>query len=228
MARRIAVLGGGMLGVCTALELVRRGERVSIIDGCPELMQGASRWNEGKIHLGYLYAADTALGTAERLIPGALAFAPLVERHVGRALDDFCTIDDTFILHRRSVVDLESFSAYAGRVAEMAAQVEAGPVGDGWGRRLDGQVGGAGPASGQNRHQRAESQTLHDPNAPMPVLESTSARLAQDDITKRKPFLQVIRNWRAQISCRRRRNAPQRWVCGAFSRRGRTTVSPTA
>jgi len=125
MARRIAVLGGGMLGVCTALELVRRGERVSIIDGCPELMQGASRWNEGKIHLGYLYAADTALGTAERLIPGALAFAPLVERHVGRALDDFCTIDDTFILHRRSVVDLESFSAYAGRVAEMASEMSA-------------------------------------------------------------------------------------------------------
>jgi len=123
--RRIAVLGGGMLGVCTALELVRRGESVSLIEGSSELMQGASRWNEGKIHLGYLYAADTELGTAERLIPGALAFSRLVERHIGRALDDFCTIDDNFMLHRRSVVDLESFTAYAGRVAQLASGMAA-------------------------------------------------------------------------------------------------------
>jgi glycine/D-amino acid oxidase-like deaminating enzyme len=123
--RRIAVLGGGMLGVCTALELVRRGESVSLIEGSSELMQGASRWNEGKIHLGYLYAADTELGTAERLIPGALAFSRLVERHIGRALDAFCTIDDNFMLHRRSVVDLESFTAYAGRVAQLASGMAA-------------------------------------------------------------------------------------------------------
>jgi len=123
MARRIAILGGGMLGVCTALELVRRGESVSLIEGSADLMQGASRWNEGKIHLGYLYAADTELCTAERLIPGALAFADLVKRHIGRELDEFCTIDDTFMLHCQSVVDLESFVKYAERVAGMAKEI---------------------------------------------------------------------------------------------------------
>lgn len=112
-----------MLGACTALELARRGASVVLIEGNSDLMQGASRWNEGKIHLGYLYAADPGLGTAERLIPGALAFASLVERHIGRALDEFCTIDDTYLLHRRSVVNAESFTTYIDRVARLASEM---------------------------------------------------------------------------------------------------------
>ncbi|HEX8944702.1 MAG TPA: FAD-dependent oxidoreductase, partial [Gemmatimonadaceae bacterium] len=66
---RIAILGGGMLGVCTALELARRGRPVTLIEGATRLLDGASRWNEGKIHLGFLYAADPTLSTATRLIP---------------------------------------------------------------------------------------------------------------------------------------------------------------
>ncbi|MEN3355193.1 MAG: hypothetical protein V7640_3351, partial [Betaproteobacteria bacterium] len=54
---RIAILGGGMLGICTALELARRGRRVTLIEGAADVLQGASRWNEGKVHLGFLYAA---------------------------------------------------------------------------------------------------------------------------------------------------------------------------
>ena len=107
-----------MLGLCTALELVRRGSRVTLIEGAHEIMQGASRWNEGKIHLGYLYAADPSLSTAKRLIPGGLAFAELVGRHIGQPLDAFATEDDdVFLVHRRSVVEAESFASYAARVA---------------------------------------------------------------------------------------------------------------
>src|SRR5689334_14845935 len=58
---RIAVLGGGMLGVCTALELAHRGRDVTLLEGAADVMQGASRWNEGKIHLGFLYAADASM-----------------------------------------------------------------------------------------------------------------------------------------------------------------------
>lgn len=46
--RRVAILGGGMLGACTALELARRGHRVTLIEGADRILQGASRWNEGK------------------------------------------------------------------------------------------------------------------------------------------------------------------------------------
>jgi glycine/D-amino acid oxidase-like deaminating enzyme len=113
-----------MLGVCTALELARAGQSVSLIEGNSAIMQGASRWNEGKIHIGYLYAADFDLRTAHRVIPGGLRFAGLVERHIGRSLAEFTTTDDDVcLIHRRSVVDVDSFSAYATRVAQLAADM---------------------------------------------------------------------------------------------------------
>ena len=119
MTRRVAVLGGGILGICTALELANRGQDVVLVEGAAELMQGASRWNEGKIHLGYLYAGDPTLGTARRLIPGGLAFASLVERRIGQSLDPFQTDDDVFLVHRDSIAGADAFESYANRVAEL-------------------------------------------------------------------------------------------------------------
>ena len=117
---RIAILGGGMLGICTALELARRGCRVTLLEGSGDVLQGASRWNEGKIHLGFLYAADPTLSTAKRLIPGGLAFASLVSRILGRSLAEFVTAeDDIFLVHRDSVVNATEFEAYAHRIAAL-------------------------------------------------------------------------------------------------------------
>src|ERR1043165_207505 len=68
MTKRVAILGGGMFGVCAALELAHRGQRVVLVEGALDLLEGAGRWNEGKIHLGFLYAGDPSLSTATRLI----------------------------------------------------------------------------------------------------------------------------------------------------------------
>jgi hypothetical protein len=49
-----------------------------------------------------------------------LAFATLVERLVGRSIDEFATTDDdVFLVHRNSVVDASSFASYAARTAEL-------------------------------------------------------------------------------------------------------------
>jgi len=127
---RIAILGGGMLGTCTALELARRGRRSTLFEGASTLLQGASRWNEGKIHLGFLYAGDPTLRTAQRLIPGGLAFAALVRRLIERSLDAFSTVeDDIYLVHRQSIVAPEAFEAYgrstATLVREAASQANA-------------------------------------------------------------------------------------------------------
>jgi glycine/D-amino acid oxidase-like deaminating enzyme len=117
-----------MLGVCTALELARRGRRATLVDGASALIQGASRWNEGKIHLGFLYAADATSNTAARLLPGGLAFTDLVERLVDRRIDAFATDDDDFYLvHRASVVDADAFAAYAERTASMVRDLASAP-----------------------------------------------------------------------------------------------------
>jgi glycine/D-amino acid oxidase-like deaminating enzyme len=125
---RIAILGGGMLGTCTALELARRGRRSTMFEGASNLLQGASRWNEGKIHLGFLYAGDPTLRTAQGLIPGGMAFASLVSRLVNRTLDAFITAeDDTYLVHRESIAGPEAFEAYGKRTAALVREAASQP-----------------------------------------------------------------------------------------------------
>lgn len=118
-----AVLGTGIMGSSVALFLARRGVRVVMFDAAARPFDGASRFNEGKIHLGYLYGADPTLATAHALIPGGLAFPRLVRELIDRDLEPLTTPhDDRYIIHRRSVVDLDQAMAVARRVARLVAQ----------------------------------------------------------------------------------------------------------
>lgn len=121
-SRRVAVLGAGIMGASTALMLAREGMPVVLFDAAPAPFSGASRWNEGKIHLGHLYAADPSLATARRLLPGGLAFRPLVEALIGESLDTAVTrTHDTYLVHEDSVVDAAAMAAYLDAVTALAA-----------------------------------------------------------------------------------------------------------
>ena len=80
---QVAVLGGGLQGCCTALALAESGVRVTLFDRNEQLLSRAAVANEGKIHLGYMYAGDPSLSTARTMMRGALAFAPFFARHLG-------------------------------------------------------------------------------------------------------------------------------------------------
>jgi glycine/D-amino acid oxidase-like deaminating enzyme len=66
--KRIAVLGAGGVGVCAALELADRGYRLDLYDENSQPLIRASANNEGKIHLGLVYAKDNSLRTARTMI----------------------------------------------------------------------------------------------------------------------------------------------------------------
>lgn len=124
----VAVLGAGIMGCAVSLALARRGARVTLFESAPSACQGASRWNEGKIHLGYLYAADASLASARRVLSGGLAFKPLTERLIDAPLDDVTSReDDLYLVHRRSVVDADAVSRYYDAVS---ALVQAHPEAD--------------------------------------------------------------------------------------------------
>jgi glycine/D-amino acid oxidase-like deaminating enzyme len=55
---RVGVLGGGLQGCCAALALADRGAQVALFDRNQALVTRAGAANEGKIHLGYMYAGD--------------------------------------------------------------------------------------------------------------------------------------------------------------------------
>ena len=70
--RHVAVLGAGIMGCSAALCLARRGARITLLDGAPRPCAGASRWNEGKIHLDFAGAqpsdevADSVVRSLEK------------------------------------------------------------------------------------------------------------------------------------------------------------------
>src|SRR5690348_2544950 len=118
--RSVAVLGAGIMGCSTALYLARRGLRVVLFDEAAAPFSGASRWNEGKIHLGYLYSADRSLETARLILPGGLTFKPFVEGLIGQSIASVTTADDdVYLIHRDSVVTAAESRAYLEKVAEM-------------------------------------------------------------------------------------------------------------
>lgn len=107
-ARRVAIIGAGMTGASLAALLGRAGFDVTLYDEHAAPAEGASRWNEGRAHLGYVYGADSSLRTARRLIPGAMRFRPVMETILEEDIRPHCTRGkDTFLVHRRSVIGPE-------------------------------------------------------------------------------------------------------------------------
>lgn len=124
MGARIAVLGAGIMGACLSLYLARRKRDVVLFDAAAAPLQGASRWNEGKIHLGYLYAGDPSLETARRVLPGGLAFKSLIEDLIGGGLRDVTQADDIYLVHRDSVAPPEAVGGYFAAVSQLVREAD--------------------------------------------------------------------------------------------------------
>ena len=84
---RAAVLGAGMLGTSVALELALRGHAVDLFDRGPAPITKAGLNNEGKLHLGFLYANDMTQRTAELVASGSVRFFGLLRRWIGEEVD---------------------------------------------------------------------------------------------------------------------------------------------
>jgi hypothetical protein len=133
----IAVLGGGLQGCCIALSLAARGARVVLFDGNDSLLSRAAIANEGKIHLGYVYAADSSLATARMMLRGALAFAPFLRRHLGFDPERIGRSGPTtYLVHRDSQLNLEQVSRYLTAHQALLAEAAAGRDGDYFGLDL--------------------------------------------------------------------------------------------
>lgn len=80
--RRIAIIGAGGAGTRAALELAGRGHEVDLFERREEAVSQASFVNEGKIHLGLIYAKDPGMRSAARMVDGVLCFERNLERWI--------------------------------------------------------------------------------------------------------------------------------------------------
>lgn len=121
--KRVAILGAGIMGTSLALFLARRNVDVSLFEREDAPVTCASRWNEGKIHLGYLYGADPSMRTALHLLPGGLAFGRLISELVGSSIAPHTTPDDDiYLVHRRSVVDADALASSFDKISALVRE----------------------------------------------------------------------------------------------------------
>jgi hypothetical protein len=118
----IAIIGAGIQGCCVALELASRGRRVQLFDRADLPMTEASRWNEGKIHLGYVYAKDDTLATAKAMLAGSFVFGRVMERLLGRTIGSHVKSSPfIYAVHKDSMILVERIESYFARLDDLIA-----------------------------------------------------------------------------------------------------------
>jgi glycine/D-amino acid oxidase-like deaminating enzyme len=134
---RVAVLGGGLQGCCVALALAERGINTAIFDRNDLLLSRAAVANEGKIHLGYMYANDGSYSTARLMMQGALAFAPFFARHLGLSQDSISiSRPAAYVVHRDSQRSPDQVSRYLRSVHALIREASEGRRDAYFGRNL--------------------------------------------------------------------------------------------
>jgi hypothetical protein len=119
----IAVLGAGIQGCSVAIELAEAGYKVEIFDKSALPMSHSSRWNEGKLHLGYVYAKDASLKTAEAMVDGSLAFSQFIRRHLACELaEDKQSSTFVYGVHRDSLLSPQTVQAHFQAVDQIISK----------------------------------------------------------------------------------------------------------
>jgi glycine/D-amino acid oxidase-like deaminating enzyme len=137
---RVGVLGGGLQGCCVALSLAQHDIDVTLFDRNDKLLSRAAVANEGKIHLGYMYANDPSCSTARMMMRGALAFAPFFARHLGLPCDSMTVSRPAaYVVHRDSQRTPEEVSHYIAAVHALIRDASAGRGDAYFGRDLSDQ-----------------------------------------------------------------------------------------
>lgn len=110
---RMAVIGAGLQGAGIALEAVRRGVTVDLFEKHDTCLGRASLHNEGKLHLGFVYANDPTLRTARLLALAALHFEPIVAGWLGLGrLPVRSSRPFLYVVHPGSMLAEDALAAY--------------------------------------------------------------------------------------------------------------------
>lgn len=108
MKARVAVIGGGVFGVMTAIRLAESGNQVNLYERLPGLLQGASS-NANRLHRGFHYPRDEE--TARQCLRGFQKF----QNEFGSAILEGVT-NAYFIASKGSLTSPEEFLAFCSRL----------------------------------------------------------------------------------------------------------------
>lgn len=121
----VAIVGAGITGTAASLMLADAGYRVCLFDKAASPMSGASRVNEGKIHLGFVYVNDPSLRSLDVMVDTAVVFRSILERWIAKAVfDSAVTQPFNYIVPRDTQVPPEDIEYKFGLVVEKIRAAE--------------------------------------------------------------------------------------------------------
>ena len=118
MNAKIAIIGGGLAGCLTALQLARKGISSQIFERNDSELMEASFFNEGKVHLGFLYALDSTRETSQRMIEGAGYFRKIILELTGFDVAEALSTPFLYGVHRDSLVSPREFETHLKHCSE--------------------------------------------------------------------------------------------------------------
>ena len=121
--KRIAILGAGGLGACAALELTQRGYQVDLFEKHSQPVRKASFVNEGKIHLGFIYALDKDLFTARQMLVGAVHFISNLKRWISIKPEEVISNPFFYCNHQGSLSSGDELAAHYQKCVQIFEEV---------------------------------------------------------------------------------------------------------
>lgn len=124
--KRIAVLGAGGLGSCLALELSQRGYQVDLYEEYSEPLKKASYANEGKVHVGFIYAMDRSFHTAESMLIGAVHFMEYLQRWVSVNPEAIISTPFHYLVHKGSLLNASELNTHYQKCCRVFRELSGG------------------------------------------------------------------------------------------------------
>lgn len=129
MRDRIAVIGGGLQGTLVALACAARGLDVTLFERSTALFCGASRNNEGKIHLGYTYGLDGTGATQRLMARNGAAFFDALRSIVPETGPDIIVAREVlYARHRDSLLSEDATAQHLAHVSQVARAASPAPL----------------------------------------------------------------------------------------------------
>lgn len=124
--KKIAILGAGGLGACTALELSQRGYKVDLYEEHQLPLRRASYANEGKVHVGFIYAMDKSFHTARQMLIGAVHFMDYLQRWIEVKPEEMVSTPFYYLVHKGSLLNAQELNSHYQRCCEVFKELSNG------------------------------------------------------------------------------------------------------
>lgn len=118
MPKKVAIIGGGLAGCLTAPAFARKGMHSEIFERNDRELFEASYFNEGKVHLGFLYAHDFSGETSKLMVSGAVTLRTIIAELTGFDIAEALSTPFLYAVHRNSLVSATAFESHLRQCAD--------------------------------------------------------------------------------------------------------------